>query len=688
MNKYIYFSSENQNNHADFQINFQNPIKISPQSRIRCTNIRVNPNNNLIEVRADQNDRFVFSIGYPWTDNVATVNPFYLAVIPPGVYDLEGGSTASLTTAVQKAFNDAVVNNPLLRGGFEVTESSKILTVVFSYMNKNDYYYTIPTLELPEELLDVYEYNSRLLSNVSPGDNIETVHFNIGSEAQDHTDDTGEDQWGIELLNRNMEQMPANEQIALFTSPPVNLLGSCDPTADTITEIANLYINLSDIDVEEAVTEGHDWKIQFVGYGEKDRCFLKKNIDRNDIWYKNEELSPIAPYRTDNGLFNFTLTPDPTDDSKIIVDMYIARINRGNNRGWTTVVQASVLNGSDLMLSVLYNGNLTPESTKLELRVYEKPAGDDDYVLKATTGMKTFYSECLKSYNYLKPGVSPIADPSVFNKPCNIRLGIATTLKGKNVPDEEASNFYNENNMVLSMNYNPIDKPNGFFNGAFQAANALEKSDTDVTIPFVIFGDGAPSESIQDIIGTIGPNPQEFIDTAELTLQTLKPNAGIIFGLDETGVQYNVGSSYNTGIVFEGNTNANYRDFPMMYLSILGLSIENYTGDALFGQRNSFLMPIDFNSGAGTNNLHTTVNDYGMYSTMTNTYPLSITSLRVRITDINGIVTKGISAYTIGCIEISEDPMRMQEKILNKILSQKSSLGVPNQIQPIGPQSQ
>jgi len=56
MNKYIYFSSENQqgpNPNSDFAVNFADPLVINPNSQIRCVSIRINQENNSFEVDGD-----------------------------------------------------------------------------------------------------------------------------------------------------------------------------------------------------------------------------------------------------------------------------------------------------------------------------------------------------------------------------------------------------------------------------------------------------------------------------------------------------------------------------------------------------------------------------------------------------------------------------------------------------------
>ena len=98
------------------------------------------------------------------------------------------------------------------------------------------------------------------------------------------------------------------------------------------------------------------------------------------------------------------------------------------------------------------------------------------------------------------------------------------------------------------------------------------------------------------------------------------------------------------------------------------------------------------NSGSSEVLNYTSINDYALYNQMTNSYPLSLTSLRIRICDIDGRVAEGLQSYTIGCIEFTEDPVKLQmeqftrlEKILSK---QQPANVVGNQIKPFGPQVQ
>jgi len=159
---------------------------------------------------------------------------------------------------------------------------------------------------------------------------------------------------------------------------------------------------------------------------------------------------------------------------------------------------------------------------------------------------------------------------------------------------------------------------------------------------------------------------------ADARLLASGANGGIPLGLDENGFQFVNADSYTTGLQFEGTVNANSRDYPQHYLDLPDLPINNVTGTATFGRQNRFIAPLDLNSGGSQNNIHTSQNETLVYNSLGNAYEERITSLRIRICDIDGTPSANLQNYTFGCLEIKENDFMKQAK-MQRVLKQQEN---------------
>ena len=128
-------------------------------------------------------------------------------------------------------------------------------------------------------------------------------------------------------------------------------------------------------------------------------------------------------------------------------------------------------------------------------------------------------------------------------------------------------------------------------------------------------------------------------------------------------------SSYTSGIQGEGGVSANNRDFPCFYLSVPSLPIKNYTGNRNEGFEQTFICPIELSQSQTSQRLYTSKQYTENYVSLTNSYPMDISSLKVRITDINNVPTKQLQKYTIIVLEVRESPYYKNEQLLNTLKS-------------------
>ena len=126
-------------------------------------------------------------------------------------------------------------------------------------------------------------------------------------------------------------------------------------------------------------------------------------------------------------------------------------------------------------------------------------------------------------------------------------------------------------------------------------------------------------------------------------------------------------ASYTDGLQAEGGVSANNRDFPSFYLSIPSLPIQNYTGNHLQGAEQTFVCPVELTQSQTSQRLYTSKQYTEQYSSLTNSYPLNISTIKVKICDIKGVPTKQLQKYTLVVLEIRDNPHMNNEVFLNNL---------------------
>tara|TARA_Y100001973_G_C5198696_1_gene336085 strand:- start:1980 stop:3353 length:1374 start_codon:yes stop_codon:yes gene_type:complete len=255
------------------------------------------------------------------------------------------------------------------------------------------------------------------------------------------------------------------------------------------------------------------------------------------------------------------------------------------------------------------------------------------------------------------------------NKPANIRFSYCHNFPNGKDAVQTDKNYTQPGNMYWVGAYNPIDEANGFVDGAFRSADYItsQAKNLPTEIPALLFGND--SIGITDKLIIAQENPQgstvvSWSDMGDALLRDSGANAGTVLGLDEQGWQFVNANSYSTGIVFSGNVNANERDFPMHFLDLPDLAVRNHTGTVNgTGRPNNYICPLDLNSGAGQNNIHSSQNETLVYNDLGNAMEERITNLRIRICDLDGTPSINLQNYTIGCLEIRENPQMKQMKM-------------------------
>lgn len=408
--------------------------------------------------------------------------------------------------------------------------------------------------------------------------------------------------------------------------------------------------------------------------------------------------------------------PDPTcdvaEEDSAELDNYIYRIQfiytgegdngnlevflkeRGNLEGenpWSFMGYKNTVTDSE---PVLFSVNTT--NTKLCFETYVASAVENNahrvqLVVKSNVGGAGWTTICNltsmivnnEPFHRLTNKRALLSDRS---KPANIRFSY-----GHNAPLSlitTGDNFTSFDKIYFAGAYNPVGEGNGFVDGAFRSADYITStaSDLPTTLPVQIYGDDTLDKSDTNYIATQNPNfgavvPWEWLGNARL--RDSEANGGVIMGLDEEGFQFVNSNSYTTGLEFEGNCNTNARDYPQHYLDLPDLPINNVTGTATFGKPNRFIAPLDLNSGqTAKQDVHTSQNETLVYNSLGNAYEERITSLRIRICDIDSTPASNLQNYTFGCLEIRENETMRQARVMKALHDDKQALEYQQAVKP------
>ncbi len=365
-------------------------------------------------------------------------------------------------------------------------------------------------------------------------------------------------------------------------------------------------------------------------------CYLKTKEGSQNEWSWTGKVNDVTGVIPDE--------IDLTDPSKIAIETYFAPFCDTSTQQLQIVIKVQP-NAGDLW------------ETKLSVRgIIPNFAGSQKLCSKKALASKT-------------------------GKPANIRFSYCHNAQNScNEALPHVHNFRQPGMLYWAGAYNPIDEANGFVDGQFRNADYItsQAKDLPTNLPVLIFGDDSIDGVDKQVISADNPNGGEvkqWDQYADALLLDTGANAGVILGLDEQGWQYVKANSNTNGIEFSGNVNLNARDFPQHYLDLPDLAVKNHTGvvDGT-GRPNHFICPLDLNSGAGTNNLHTSQNETLLYNDLGNAMEERITNLRIRICDLEGTPSPNLQNYTLGCIEIRENPQMKQMKMQRALQRQEEEV--------------
>lgn len=678
MSKFIYVSTEENNignnPNSDFVVNFHQPLEIKPNSEIRVTECRINPKNDVVEIN-DNNNVLAFSIGSPWGLDQGAYGGYYNVKLDNGIYDVSDGSDDRFFNFhLQKKMNEAITNNSLFRGGVDVsvTTAGKLKFKICE-MNNNNYYYEIPygnvITSINDGLLEIIKEENN--GNIPFNDGNQVIKpFKLSKSAGIGITGDTHDYFGVKLDNNDFDQL-------YFVSPPLNYFGVNGLEVDEYTPIV-----VGEIDLTNITT---DINASFNLIGENNKgCFYPSDGENEVAPSEFDERSFLFDWGDEQGDIELELCPlkicfDANDgnNTQANIDLHYKEDKQGNHvrETFPTINKAQTIS-----IKISVNNNLVDGKGKLKVEMWE--ADNTPICDKELEDIDLSLFRVLNREDYKRNWVY---NKNSLSKMSNMRVAVV---------GYSYENAISDNSFPLpisvAFNYDPQEGANGFFNDAFQAENALTKSTGDTIAPFVMHADGLNGRlgAYQALIRTF-ENTAPY-ETGFSIINNINPNCGTSLGLNEFGFQGTDVDLCSTGMTAVDIINTNSRENALFFVSCDDLPLLNYTGNVQTGSLNKFVYAIDFNSGSGSrNNIYTSQPDVEKFNTLTNRQTMRIQNMRIRITNIRGQTVENLDDHTYIVFELRENPMMRQERLLQKLVSQRSIAQIQkDQIQPATSQFQ
>ena len=628
-NTYFYLSSLGSNDHAVFDCTLPEPVTIAPFSEVRCVSCRINPSDNLMEID-DTNNLFYLGVDH-WI-KVNSCVPLLPVQLTKGLYDMTNGEDdyLNLNAEIQEQVDKALEPYCLLRGGSTVSiNDNRKLKITQSTMGV----YKCPTIALTADVQDLWEnWDDNLLRKTYNGVVYEPIgNFNTGPLDEPFDAVTYH---GLGL--GKVEALPQ-----YYISPPIvtGLSGATDQAKHIshIIECDFTGLKTNNAELGATHTNATDYFRFYFGDTDPDRFGSK--------WAHEPKMAgngaPVAP-----------LDPRMVYALEFSNSHVNIRYNQLQADGSVNTVRGSVGAGGQYSIS-----------NKFQIICAE---WEDEFY--------SYYSVTVKQDQGQGGGFQDMGGGLTFQDKKNIyRQYVADE------PNRLAAVFKtNYTGMGGMVRYTAsVDNDDyGFFDGAYQVHT---KNDADIQGRLLsvftnnVQGTNSVSERVvrtmENAVAALGGSNGEDVININYMLDKL-PNADILsWDSDQDDGVVTSNASYTTGLQAEGAVSGNNRDFPCFYLSAPSLPIKNYTGNRNEGFEQTFICPVELSLSQTSQRLYTSKQYTENYVSLTNSYPMDISSIQIRITDINNVPSKQLQKYTIIVLEIRESPYYKNEQLLNTLKS-------------------
>ena len=619
-NKYIYASSLGCTDHADFEVHFPEQLIVKPYSQIRCISCRINPSDNLLEIDST-NDLFYVGVDHWNKEN--SVIPLLPIKLTHGLYNLIEGSSSllNLNEAVAEKLAEQLKPYCMLRGGSDVSMSSSKLKMKVSTMQM----YGCPTQALSDAVLD-YWANYQLRAQVFQKKIAHPV--NVCTKTQLTRLNT---HYGIKV-----EKKVDTPQY--YISPPC-VTGFSGGTEDEKYISHQVEMDLTGLadEVDFSVNKTDTKDFIRLYYGDASASNL------GETWGK------MGRYRADNG--------------EVLAETYLYCLELNNEyivlRHWTEdgSTQQRV---ASMKAGPTYTGDLRYRiASKFTVTTEE---WEDQYNTYFSVEIQIDY-EGIGQYKSLTP-LNFTAKKSPYRQ------------KFSSNPNRLALLFNTDELMEDMVSYSAaVDDPNDTLGwnpttSAFGPRASLTAGIPERVLSVVtdIVGKEESlaimyaSQAVNDMTGA----DDNFFDNMFL-LADPSPNADILSWDSFTDQGCVLTLDSYTGLEAQGAISGNNREFPMFYLSVPSLPLQNVTATYLQGYENKFITPIELSPSQVNQRLYTSKLFTEQYNTMTNSAPMNMSTLRIKICDINGVPVKQLDKYTIVTLEIRENPHKVKAEMIKHL---------------------
>ena len=638
-NKYLYISSLDATNgsgisinHADFEVALPEQLIIQPYSQVRACSVRVNPSDNMTEVD-DTNDTFYIGIDH-WNKRESCI-PLLPIRMTDGMYNLIDGTDPelSLDAMIEQDLEKELQPYCLLRGGskVDITTAQK-LKVKMSAMQL----YGCPTIALTADV-KAYWARTDLVDLDSNG-----LYEPVASTAATQLDQFNT-YYGL-AVNKTL----ASKQY--YLSPPiVTGLTGTDTNAKHRSHM--IEIDFTTDNLGAVFPDGSNDYVRFYfGNCTMDNFGNKWGVTPKFTTQDNSDISSQMHYYVEiNNQFLVSRYTE-VDDKKAITKT--ARFNAGTQVGGQDIwnsnskVRLTCEQWEDAYYSYI---SLKVEAQYEGAGDWHEVVGTGNTPLSFSIKKNIYTQKQVRSYDANKIGI-------VFHTD--------TVLDGK-IKYSAAVDDFND-----KLGFNPSLNP-----VAFGTRNSLD-ADVPNRILSVLSGnvDGKTyvGKTARRAFQKIQEDNNMWLNN-EPSYSTyyldFTPNADIL-SWDANTDQGLIGTATSaTYLIGEGAVGTNNRDFPAFYLSVPSLPLENLSANYLQGFENQFICPIELSLSQTSQRLYTSKAYTEQYNTMSNSAPMNISTLRIRICDIKGAPVKQLGKYTIICLEIRDNPHIKHEAMMQRLLN-------------------
>ncbi len=609
--KYLYCSSNDCHNHANFRVNFPEPVVIPKNAQIRLINCRLNLEDEDVVIN-ELNNHLLFGLGNCWSSDGSS--GVYEITIPLGTYKTSNGSNQQhINFIVQREMNEVLSNMRSFRGGITVSVSTGKLLIKCS------------NVAVPNDVNSAdTASNWRSLPRGLHQNQLNLIQVNA-IEAEPMTGG-GANNWGNYV--RGIQNA---DRCGMLIGDPVS------------APISN--------------GQALSCKINMANFDNNQPCFLEIGLNPAQNTYKN--ATRLAEVNLDDWIYFRNGNIGATNRSRGMMAFQIY------SDGGGTYQYRILRRDRDGVDENNFGMVETDIVVATDVGVYGNSVLEFSITLQEAIDSRGFRARYLL-YNHtppLGPGTLHSVEDYVPNDFYSFRQG-----DGQDAQSSSSITFNREVNNPSGI------VPYVYLEGNNQLVNSLwvncawddngdgASSSTDPFLPMYIFGNELDANETA-VLGAIAPF------NGNQSQQILFLNDGVADQLgfsDNSYFSVAQGHAFGTGITL--NTLISERaDNAIYYLECPDLPVKNYSGAKNFGRINNIIGVINLKEKA-KDNLYPGEQHTECYVDLHNTFPLNFTNLTLRIVDINGQEVVGLEPSSIINLHIRQDPFQKQAERLAELL--------------------